>query len=146
MTKYDLPRVDEIEHSASSYPWCKSHFITSLQLNHYCKVAVLNHTIVGQGIMMTVHDEAHLLILSVDGQYQGKGVGKALLEQLIQAAQSQKTTTFFLELRVSNEAAFGLYLNQGFNEIGRRANYYPKKGRGKEDAILMAMDITPTIF
>ena len=43
---------------------------------------------------------------------------------------------FFLEVRASNQAAIRLYEQQGFNEMGRRRNYYPAVN-GREDAILM---------
>jgi ribosomal-protein-alanine N-acetyltransferase len=33
-----------------------------------------------------------------------------------------------------------MYERAGFNEIGRRPNYYPAK-RGREDAIVMAMEL-----
>ena len=38
------------------------------------------------------------------------------------------------------ERAIALYESMGFNEIGRRPNYYPAK-RGREDAVVMAMEM-----
>jgi len=35
-----------------------------------------------------------------------------------------------------------LYDKLGFNEIGKRPNYYPAK-RGREDAVVMAMELLP---
>ena len=46
----------------------------------------------------------------------------------------------FLEVRPSNPRAITLYESMGFNEIGRRPNYYPAK-RGREDAVVMAMEM-----
>jgi ribosomal-protein-alanine N-acetyltransferase len=43
----------------------------------------------------------------------------------------------FLEVRDSNTAAFRFYERYGFNEIGRRRDYYPAVG-GREDAVVMA--------
>ena len=43
----------------------------------------------------------------------------------------------FLEVRVSNQSAYRLYERYGFNEIGRRRDYYPTVD-GKEDALVMA--------
>jgi len=45
-------------------------------------------------------------------------------------------------VRPSNPNAIALYEDEGFNEIGRRPNYYPSK-KGREDAIVMAMEILP---
>ena len=38
--------------------------------------------------------------------------------------------------------AIALYERNGFNEIGRRPRYYPAPG-GREDAIVMAMELLP---
>ena len=35
-----------------------------------------------------------------------------------------------------------LYHTLGFNEIGRRPNYYPARN-GREDAIVMALELLP---
>ncbi|MNE24719.1 ribosomal-protein-alanine N-acetyltransferase [compost metagenome] len=43
----------------------------------------------------------------------------------------------FLEVRASNQPAYRLYERFGFNEIGRRRDYYPAVG-GREDALVMA--------
>jgi len=43
----------------------------------------------------------------------------------------------FLEVRASNQSAYRLYERYGFNEIGRRRDYYPVAG-GREDALVMA--------
>ncbi|WP_330926541.1 ribosomal protein S18-alanine N-acetyltransferase [Candidatus Sororendozoicomonas aggregata] len=143
MTEKDLPRVAVIEKAAGSHPWRTSHFIDSLKSRHCCQVAVMNNTIVGQGVMMLVADEAHLLILSVHGGFQGQGIGKAILRQLTEKAQQCEVRSFFLEVRESNTTARQLYANEGFNEIGRRRGYYPLSGGLSEDAIVMAMEIFP---
>ena len=46
----------------------------------------------------------------------------------------------FLEVRVSNAAAVYLYENAGFNEIGRRAGYYPSEVN-REDAIVFGKEL-----
>ena len=50
----------------------------------------------------------------------------------------------FLEVRPSNPHAIALYHDEGFNEIGRRPNYYTAK-KGREDAIVMARELLPPI-
>ena len=37
--------------------------------------------------------------------------------------------------------AIALYERSGFNEIGRRPRYYPAADHGREDAIVMAMEL-----
>ena len=48
----------------------------------------------------------------------------------------------FLEVRPSNPVAQSLYRSMAFEEIGRRPKYYPAKD-GREDAIVMALDLLP---
>ena len=48
----------------------------------------------------------------------------------------------FLEVRPTNPGAIALYHSEGFNEIGRRPNYYPAK-KGREDAIVMGRELLP---
>jgi ribosomal-protein-alanine N-acetyltransferase len=46
----------------------------------------------------------------------------------------------FLEVRESNVAAIHMYLNHGFNEVGRRRNYYPT-ATGREDALVFGLQL-----
>ena len=94
----------------------------------------------GFAIVQRVLDEAHLLNICVKPSKQGKGLGKAILQHVIDYANSISAVIILLEVRSSNERAQQLYLNSGFNEMSVRKGYYPAK-EGREDAILMAMDL-----
>ena len=61
-----------------------------------------------------------------------KGLGKRLLEALLEAAR-ETSSSVFLEVRESNAAARALYENAGFEQTGRRPSYYTSP---LEDAIL----------
>jgi ribosomal-protein-alanine N-acetyltransferase len=74
--------------------------------------------------------------------HQGCGHGKRLMQRLIDLARWHRAERIFLEVRPSNERAIKLYDQLGFNEIGKRPNYYPAK-RGREDAIVMALELLP---
>ncbi len=93
--------------------------------------------------MMIAAGEASILILTIDKNSQGKGIGKQLLQHMIMQAGQSGCDTLLLEVRRSNHRAFNLYLNEGFSEIGVRRNYYPTNN-GSEDAIVMAMD--PSLY
>jgi len=45
-------------------------------------------------------------------------------------------------VRPTNARAILLYDSMGFNEFGRRPNYYPAK-KGREDALVMAIELLP---
>jgi len=63
----------------------------------------------------------------------GNGVGTALLMEMLSRAQKSESYSVFLEVRESNSAARALYAKVGFEESGRRKDYYSHPG---EDAIL----------
>jgi ribosomal-protein-alanine N-acetyltransferase len=64
------------------------------------------------------------------------------MRRLIDLARWHRAERIFLEVRPSNPHAIALYDSLGFNEIARRANYYPAAA-GREDAIVMALELLP---
>lgn len=72
--------------------------------------------------------EAEVLQIAVKRAFQGQGLAQHLLAQL----PDQKE--IFLEVRVSNQPAQGLYKKMHFEEIARRKNYYHDP---IEDAVIM---------
>ena len=85
--------------------------------------------------------EATLFNIAVDPDYQRQGLGRALLEHLIDELEKRGVATLWLEVRASNAAAIALYESLGFNEATIRRNYYPTTD-GREDAIIMALPIS----
>lgn len=72
--------------------------------------------------------EAEVLQIAVKRAFQGQGLAQQLLAQL----PDQKE--IFLEVRMSNQPAQGLYKKMHFEEIARRKNYYHDP---IEDAVIM---------
>ncbi|WP_419537076.1 ribosomal protein S18-alanine N-acetyltransferase [Endozoicomonas sp.] len=139
MLEKDLEQVYTVEQQSAEHPWRKAHFSDSLKSGYTCELAVLDSQIVGHCIMMMAAGEASILILTVDKKFQRQGIGRQLLQHMIQKASQSDCNTILLEVRRSNIKAFNLYLDEGFGEIGIRKNYYPM-GKGWEDAIVMAME------
>ncbi|KXU39145.1 ribosomal-protein-alanine acetyltransferase [Ventosimonas gracilis] len=136
MQEADLPTVLDIERSAFSHPWTRKLFLDSLK-NHQCWLILNQEGPVGHGIISLILDEAHLLNLCIKPQHQRSGLGLALLEKLLDEARAKGARECFLEVRQSHQSAQRLYHRCGFNEVGRRHDYYPKAG-GFEDALVMA--------
>ena len=82
-------------------------------------------------------DEEELLLIAVDPRHRGRGVGTALMERFIAAAEARGATRLFLEMREGNPAD-SLYRRAGFEPIGRRRNYYRSAATGPLDAITYA--------
>ena len=81
-----------------------------------------------------------MLNLCVRQQYQGKGLGRFILNFIINYAKSSSFSLVVLEVRSTNSRAQKLYRKVGFNEISVRKDYYPAQV-GREDAILMGLDL-----
>ena len=61
-----------------------------------------------------------------------------MLHELIVRASDYRAAGIWLEVRVSNGAAIGLYREAGFAQIGWRRGYY-RSAEGREDAIIMRL-------
>ncbi|TXI27574.1 MAG: ribosomal-protein-alanine N-acetyltransferase [Aquipseudomonas alcaligenes] len=136
MTEADLDRVVQIENAAFSHPWSRNLFADGLE-SYDCWLMFDGDEQIGHGIIQIILDEAHLLNITVRPQSQGRGLGLQLLEHLMQRARQLGAGECFLEVRASNQSAYRLYERYGFNEVGRRRDYYPAAG-GREDALVMA--------
>jgi ribosomal-protein-alanine N-acetyltransferase len=134
----DLDTIMVIEPQIYPYPWTRGNFSDSLNSGYSAWVLMHNLEIIGYSLMMMVLDEAHLLNLSVAKTYQKQGLGRTLLEHMVDIAKNNQMANMFLEVRQSNISAIALYENMGFNEMAIRRNYYPATN-GREDAILMGL-------
>jgi ribosomal-protein-alanine N-acetyltransferase len=138
MRMNDLEAIMVIEPQIYPYPWTSGNFSDSLNSGYSACVLLHNEEIIGYSLMMMVLDEAHLLNLSIAKNYQKQGLGRYLLEHMVDIAKNNQMVNMFLEVRQSNISAIALYENMGFNEMGIRRGYYPAIN-GREDAVLMGL-------
>ena len=139
MMRSDLPAVMTIERQNYVFPWDEDIFTDCFKVGYGCWVCEENDKILGYCIMTMGVGEAHVLNISVAAEEQGKGVGRKMMEMLIEIAKGE-AETLFLEVRPSNHGAIALYRKLGFNEIGTRKGYYPAEN-GREDAIMFALEL-----
>jgi ribosomal-protein-alanine N-acetyltransferase len=142
MRPEDLDEVAAIEIAAYEYPWTHAIFRDCLRAGYHCWILAQTVEIIGYGVLTVAAGEAHVLNLCIASEQQGNGHGKHLMKRLIDLARWHHAERIFLEVRPSNVHAIALYDDLGFNEIGKRPNYYPAK-RGREDAIVMALELLP---
>jgi ribosomal-protein-alanine N-acetyltransferase len=96
--------------------------------------------ILGYFVAMQGVDEVHLLNITVDPPYQGKGWGRVMLDALGLWARARNAQWLWLEVRRGNLRAQQVYLRYGFRRVGERRNYYPAE-QGREDAIVMSFKL-----
>jgi len=134
MSAEDLLQIVAIEREATPSPWSGKQFEQSLE-QHRCLVISAEDAILGYAIVSTLLDQAEVLNICINSEYQGRGLGSQLLSHLLKQLPDV-IEVVYLEVRVSNFRAIHLYQNHGFLEVGQRRDYYPTEF-GREDAILM---------
>jgi len=85
-------------------------------------------------------EEEELLLFAVLREYRGRGIGRFILERLVEAARMRGARRLLLEMRRGNLAE-RLYDTFGFTVIGERKDYYRTPLGTRIDAITYAYDI-----
>ena len=78
--------------------------------------------------------EGSITNIAVHPDYRHQGIASSVLEKLVSHSCDNKLEFITLEVRESNINAIKLYEKFGFEEVGRRKNYY---SNNHETAILM---------
>ena len=136
LTAVDIDAVLPIEHAAHAFPWTRAMLESGFKEGHRFLGLEVDGQLAAFLVWMQILDECHILNVATAPAFQRRGLARALMEHLRAEARRAGAQFFFLEVRASNQAAIRLYEQQGFNEMGRRRNYYPAVN-GREDAILM---------
>lgn len=137
----DFEKIIEIESRAYSVPWKREVVEKIFQQDLKRIKLIYQEQLAGYAFLSSVLDEGHLLHITIDPNYQGLGLGRRLLQYILELGQQKGLSSIFLEVREGNTPARGLYQSIGFNEIGLRKGYYPCKDGSREDAIVMAYTI-----
>jgi ribosomal-protein-alanine N-acetyltransferase len=135
MAEADLDRVLEIERACFPSPWLRQHFLDELNSAYAFPLSAFaaDGTLVGFICPMLLLDEGHILDVAVDPAWRGRGLGRLLVQRVLDDCRSGGASFVSLEVRVSNVAAIALYRGMGFIEVGRRKRYY----QDGEDALMM---------
>lgn len=144
MTPADLEAVADLTHRADPFGWTLRNFSDAHASGNTLTVLTVDGVTSGIAAVMHVLDESELLEIAVQPAMQGRGYGKALLAQAIALARRNGAVRMFLEVRESNARARKMYTSFGFEETGRRKNYYPTEN-GREDAILMTAQLSRSV-
>lgn len=143
LTAADADRCAELEALLfpGDDPWPTVAFVRELvaEHNHYL-AARDGDTLVGYGgisrLGRTPPFEYEIHTIGVDPAYQGRGIGRRILDALLDIAAD---AVVHLEVRTDNDAAIALYRSVGFIEVGVRRRYYRVSGA---DAYTMRREAT----
>lgn len=135
MTVQQAPQVAALEKRCFTDPWSENSVASELQnpLSLWL-VAMDGERLAGYVGSQTVLGESDMMNVAVDEDYRRQGVGKMLIEALVEYLKARESHCLTLEVRDSNTPARNLYGSLGFSEIGRRKNYYRNP---REDALIL---------
>ncbi len=94
---------------------------------------------VGFALYRSIAGEAELITLATLPEYQGRGVARALMKEMISHLEGGGAEKLFLEVRADNLRAVKLYSDLGFEKIGKRSNYYKTRSGSHIDALCLAL-------
>ncbi|HEY4449775.1 MAG TPA: ribosomal protein S18-alanine N-acetyltransferase [Steroidobacteraceae bacterium] len=132
----DIPDVVAIERGSYQFPWSEGIFRDCLRVGYVCRVVTVSRQVMAYGVMSFGAGEAHILNLCVGEAYRCRGIGRQLLNSLIERAGAAGMADAYLEVRPSNTTAIRLYLALGFEQVGMRRGYY-QAANGREDAAVL---------
>ena len=129
----DAPRCAELEKLLfpDDDPWSARAFRDEVRMGHIYRAARDGDALVGYAGLAFVagppHAQAEVQTIGIDPSHQGRGIGRALLRELLAVADAAAATVF-LEVRTDNDVARVLYGSEGFTVVGLRRRYYHPSG------------------
>jgi [ribosomal protein S18]-alanine N-acetyltransferase len=111
-------------------PWPTVAFVRELAATHNHYVGARSaDALIGYGgisrLGRTPPFEYEVHTIGVDPAYQGRGIGRRLLNELLNFAVG---AVVHLEVRTDNAPAIALYRSVGFTQVGMRRRYYRVSG------------------
>lgn len=132
LTPADAARCAELEAQLfpGDDPWPSAAFVREIAAEHNRYVAArTDGLVVGYAgisrLGRTPPFEYEVHTIGVDPAYQGRGIGRRLLNELLDFAAGG---VVHLEVRTDNAAAIALYCSAGFTKVGMRRRYYRVSG------------------
>src|SRR5512132_1549756 len=137
----DLDAAIAIARAASTMPWSRGAFLYEMEKNRVARCLVMRDgsSVVAYLCLWEIGDELHVTNIAVDPAVRRKGIGRSLLQGVLDDARQRGLRLVALEVRPSNIEARALYESFGFRVVGRRRGYYYDTG---EDALVMETALT----
>lgn len=127
--------IAELEKLCFSDPWSEKSIAYELTSRlSYWLVAVENGEVVGYVGSQSVLGESDMMNVAVHPDHRRKGIAETLVLALSDDLKERDNVCLTLEVRVSNAPAIALYEKLGFQQVGRRPNYYRNP---REDALIL---------
>ena len=108
--------------------WEKKNFY--MFISNQNNIFILSHPKpVGYLKARIIRDEIEIISILIDKKFRKTGIGKSLLNELLNIALKKKIQSIFLEVSVENMIAINLYKKFNFVKVGKRKHYYFQNGK-----------------
>lgn len=132
-----LDELERLERICFSRPWSKKMLAEELE-NQCAAFLVAEECVTGKVVgyagLLVVADEGYITNVAVFPEYRRRGIAAQIIDVFCKFALGNHLAFLTLEVRPSNTAAIELYHSFGFEQVGRRKNYYDLP---KEDALIL---------
>ena len=140
LIRRDMAEVLDIERASFQQAWTEENFLCCLrQRNCIGMVAERNHEIVGFMIYELHKSQLRILNFAVDPAVRRRGVGKQMVQRLIDKLSQQRRQEISFEVRESNLEAQLFFQKMGFRALKVLRNHYEDT---TEDAYYMQFRLT----
>lgn len=137
----DVGDLMALEGLCFDYRWTREQFLLGLEKGAYRVLGIRRDgALVAYVAFSIIQDEMEILNLAVHPGFRRQGLGERLMEASFRVCIDENVRKSFLDVKISNEPALGLYRKFGYKKIGVRKKYYPDT---REDALLFRYDFTP---
>lgn len=135
----DILKISQMEKECFPLePWNFKMLASSFESDSFTGVVAEDDgDIIGYGGITVAADSADIENVAVAEPFRCCGAGTAIIAELLKTARARGVKKVFLEVRVSNSAAMGLYLKSGFKGVYARTRYYSDG----EDCLVMAKEL-----
>jgi Acetyltransferases len=89
----------------------------------------------------TLRPQADLERLAVATEFNGRGIGRALVRELIRTARDAGCEQLTIDFRGDNHSAERLYLSEGFTEYGRLRDFVAPDAARRFDKVFQVLDL-----
>ncbi len=140
MREEDLSEVLSIENSSFPNPWRDLTFLGEIRNQSISFPLVVVHSlhkrVIGYIIFWKIFEDVQINNIAVHPDYRRLGIGRAVLEGIIEQMRKEGAKNMTLEVRPSNVAALTLYKKLGFRPLSIRKGYYTNPD---EDALVLGL-------
>ena len=140
LTPADLPALERMEVELfGAAAWSPESLASEIAgPGRWYVGAVVGGELVGYAGLWFDGYDAQVMTIGTDERFQGRGLGRRMLDNLLDRARTLGAAVVLLEVRVDNDPAIHLYESAGFERLGMRRAYYQP---GNIDAWTMRLDL-----